>query len=356
MPDPEPARTPTPLTAALTALCVPSAFAGVEQWGRLVARAVGDAVCADRAALVVRSPNRAHVFAHGADAPAHAHAVATRPPPGAWCRRASVGTADGWAYDAAAVAGRAYDAIGVTARTDIGGLRAAVICQHAAAPSPAELRRHLETLAQLGPAVAASVRARADAARERRALTALIDAMRQPAALYDLDGAPLHANSALDGLLADEPEHALLARALAQAARDAAACAVAGSALPGFTPAGDGTPCPEYRRRVDTAAARYALHARLVGPRDSPTGGTVAVTVERGAAPHAAAASLRKRYALTERELDVTQLLGVGRSNADIATALGISASTARHHTESVLAKLGARSRAEVPVIVSGGR
>ncbi|CAA9358109.1 MAG: hypothetical protein AVDCRST_MAG11-3934, partial [uncultured Gemmatimonadaceae bacterium] len=75
MPDPELARSLPPLAAALTGLCVPNAFTGAEQWGRTVARAVGDAVCADRAALVVRSPNRVHVFAHGAAAPPDA------PPP-----------------------------------------------------------------------------------------------------------------------------------------------------------------------------------------------------------------------------------------------------------------------------------
>jgi DNA-binding CsgD family transcriptional regulator len=37
-----------------------------------------------------------------------------------------------------------------------------------------------------------------------------------------------------------------------------------------------------------------------------------------------------------------------GRSNASIATTLGVSEHTARHHTERVMVKLGVRSRAQV--------
>jgi non-specific serine/threonine protein kinase len=60
------------------------------------------------------------------------------------------------------------------------------------------------------------------------------------------------------------------------------------------------------------------------------------------------AAVLADRYPLTGRETDVARLLLLGRSNAAVAAALGISESTARHHTERVLVKLGVSSRAEV--------
>ena len=57
---------------------------------------------------------------------------------------------------------------------------------------------------------------------------------------------------------------------------------------------------------------------------------------------------LADRYALTARETDVARLLLLGWPNAAVASALGISESTARHHTERVLGKLGISSRAEV--------
>jgi DNA-binding NarL/FixJ family response regulator len=63
---------------------------------------------------------------------------------------------------------------------------------------------------------------------------------------------------------------------------------------------------------------------------------------------------VRQRYHLTPREWEVAVLLADGRSNVEVAAALGISAHTARHHTESVLAKLGVRSRAQAGAILRG--
>jgi DNA-binding CsgD family transcriptional regulator len=53
------------------------------------------------------------------------------------------------------------------------------------------------------------------------------------------------------------------------------------------------------------------------------------------------------RYGLTRREHEVARLLAQGKSNAAIAQELRISAHTARHHTQRVLAKLAVHSRAE---------
>jgi DNA-binding CsgD family transcriptional regulator len=61
-------------------------------------------------------------------------------------------------------------------------------------------------------------------------------------------------------------------------------------------------------------------------------------------------------YGLTQREIEVARLLADGRGNAAIASALGISPHTARHHTQHVLAKLGAHSRAEAGVRLRGLR
>ncbi|HET7688993.1 MAG TPA: response regulator transcription factor [Nocardioidaceae bacterium] len=50
---------------------------------------------------------------------------------------------------------------------------------------------------------------------------------------------------------------------------------------------------------------------------------------------------------LTERELEVLDLVAAGRSNAEIATALFLSPKTARNHVSSILTKLGG-TRADV--------
>jgi DNA-binding NarL/FixJ family response regulator len=50
---------------------------------------------------------------------------------------------------------------------------------------------------------------------------------------------------------------------------------------------------------------------------------------------------------LTPRELEVLQLLGQGRSNNEIAMALGIAPRTTKVHVQNILAKLGATNRTE---------
>jgi DNA-binding NarL/FixJ family response regulator len=56
---------------------------------------------------------------------------------------------------------------------------------------------------------------------------------------------------------------------------------------------------------------------------------------------------LAERYGLTRREAQVARLLARGRSNQAIARDLNISAHTARHHTQRILAKLEVHSRGE---------
>jgi DNA-binding NarL/FixJ family response regulator len=53
---------------------------------------------------------------------------------------------------------------------------------------------------------------------------------------------------------------------------------------------------------------------------------------------------------LTHREAEVLRLVALGRSNAEIATALVIAESTAKTHVKRILAKIGARDRAHAVV------
>jgi DNA-binding NarL/FixJ family response regulator len=56
---------------------------------------------------------------------------------------------------------------------------------------------------------------------------------------------------------------------------------------------------------------------------------------------------------LTPRETEVLAELAEGRSNKEIARALGISERTAKFHVESILAKLGAEGRSEAIVLAA---
>ncbi len=56
---------------------------------------------------------------------------------------------------------------------------------------------------------------------------------------------------------------------------------------------------------------------------------------------------------LTERELEVLQLLGRGSSTDEIVDALNISVHTVRNHIRNILTKLHARSRLEAVTVAT---
>jgi DNA-binding CsgD family transcriptional regulator/tetratricopeptide (TPR) repeat protein len=85
-----------------------------------------------------------------------------------------------------------------------------------------------------------------------------------------------------------------------------------------------------------------ALKQIIVRGRDSALVGRVSPTLRY---------RLRGGGALTPRERDVLELLTRGASNRHIAEALYISEGTVKAHVRNVLAKLGARSRAEAAAI-----
>jgi len=67
--------------------------------------------------------------------------------------------------------------------------------------------------------------------------------------------------------------------------------------------------------------------------------------------PMAGAASPEALDSLTDRELEVLRLVAQGFSNAEIAETLVLSPATAKTHVSRILAKLGARDRAQLVVI-----
>ncbi|KAB2813110.1 response regulator transcription factor [Pimelobacter simplex] len=73
--------------------------------------------------------------------------------------------------------------------------------------------------------------------------------------------------------------------------------------------------------------------------------------VARSLAPAPTAADPRLVAALTEREREVLALVGEGRSNPEIAALLTLAESTVQTHVKRILAKLGARDRAQAVVV-----
>lgn len=156
-------------------------------------------------------------------------------------------------------------------------------------------------------------------------------------AVYDgPTGRPLYVNAALRRLMRGARDRAVLTRALR-----ASAHALAGRDEEAFAAAAE--------RRVDAGGSCYRVTAVEI-PRDDGPGMVLVVVDRAGERPGEALARSR----LTPRECAVAMLIARGRSNGEISDTLGISAHTARHHTESVMRKLGVRSRTQVAARVLG--
>lgn len=77
--------------------------------------------------------------------------------------------------------------------------------------------------------------------------------------------------------------------------------------------------------------------------------GTASAIMRHALSPHQEAQS----HALSSRELDVAELISVGRSNKEIAQALGISEPTVKKHVGHILDKLGLQDRLQVGLYVA---
>lgn len=107
---------------------------------------------------------------------------------------------------------------------------------------------------------------------------------------------------------------------------------------------------------VDAEAAAAAFrHAQRLAEESSAA--TERALAERGL--HALGKRIRRpsaptrRWGLSEREEEVAQLVGTGASNPEIAAALFLSRKTVERHVSNVLAKAGARNRAELASLLA---
>ena len=149
------------------------------------------------------------------------------------------------------------------------------------------------------------------------------------------------------GLLEEHPDLTILAltgRRDAQAVRDALAAGFAGYLT-------KDTPLPSFAERIRSALrGETVVPARLETPR-----------IETRTPEEETAALLAGQ--LTPREREVLSLLVEGSDNAEIARRLSVSANTVRTHVQSILTKLGVRSRLQAAafavrhqVVEVGGR
>jgi DNA-binding CsgD family transcriptional regulator len=96
--------------------------------------------------------------------------------------------------------------------------------------------------------------------------------------------------------------------------------------------------------RMDSGAMSYALQQRDTHELT----GKIPASLERGGAgaPHLPGLSQKLDEPLSEREIEVLNVLASGRTNSEAARELFISVGTVKSHTNNIYRKLGATNRA----------
>lgn len=171
-------------------------------------------------------------------------------------------------------------------------------------------------------------------------LGGVLDTIDQGIMLMRSDAHPCFSNSAAERLLVADTDRGVLAREIRTVSR---------AALDG----GDRRPTVV---EVATQAGWYRVRATLLVDKIKELSSrAVLVTIERAETSLPSREILMRRFGMTGREADVALRLARGARNASIASELGISPHTARHHTESVLAKLHVHARGEVGRAIVAG-
>jgi DNA-binding CsgD family transcriptional regulator/PAS domain-containing protein len=178
-------------------------------------------------------------------------------------------------------------------------------------------------------------------------LSTLLDTMPVAVVLARGDGHIVHENAGVRRMLASIPSDNALKRSItdcidrfrrAWSSRDAT-----------VRPAPPRPTASVYQ----VSGSTFRLSTSSLGKDVLPGGVAIVVVVELLGPPLFPAVLLRDRYNLTKREIEVTRLLAEGKTNLEMAAALNVSAPTARHHTESVMLKLGVNARGKIALILA---
>lgn len=335
----------------------------VDTWRAAVNRHLGELLCADSAGFLLPVENALAMYSDEHDPKALAVFPELQPPllpdgRSAWeeaIRRGvtTVRQAYGSAYslftkstyynEYAAVNG-AHDTIAATFLLPVAGAQALASLHfwHASPTGRLFGDREMTMLRLLFPAFRAGVESQVRWNQHRFDLCNSLDTLAQAVEMFDSYGQSLHRTPALESLLSRDPEGPMIATELRTVMN---AVRVAAQGAPSA-----GVPAFACARDVHTSAARYALRGCVYGVPPQGSGTYVLVSLERLSPARRPESELRTAFGLTASEARVAALLSEGKSNLKIATELGVSAHTARRHTERVLQKMGLHSRAQVAV------
>ena len=197
-----------------------------------------------------------------------------------------------------------------------------------------------QVLSALLPGFAASIGALARMGNARRAIALLLDSLEDGALVLDSTGRKVLArNVALCRLTEEEPDSVALEQRMLQGAlaavRQREALDLGASRETQVLSGG-------WRSR---SGVSYRLRTVRLPAGSLVQGESILVLVQRVCPALPDPQDLKVRFGLTLREGQVARCLAMGQSDREIASELGLSPHTVRHHAEAVFLKVGVTSR-----------
>lgn len=255
-----------------------------------------------------------------------------------------------WLYDSAYFnellrTVRAFDPLWVAAPGDQGRYPAMLHTYHDRPP-----RKHYFGAADVAliravqPALKAGIRTLGQVAASRESLAMTFDALGDGALIYDIEGHLVHRNRSLAGLVRTRRAEETIGVAGREMARALTSRETDALLRP-----------HNATRVVSTRGSDYQLTAILLGEGVFTMRPAVLVTVSGGAPRIPDRDTLRQRFGLTRRQVDVALLLAERKTNLEMADDLCISEHTVRGHVEAVMGKLGVHDRRKVAAELANG-
>lgn len=200
--------------------------------------------------------------------------------------------------------------------------------------------RALSMVSLLAPAFRSGMTTARSSPEVNSSLLTGIDIVSDGCALFSNGGVILHRNPALSALIAECADSDVLKSLIAETA-----CAVKSLFFDGKADV-----ALPYSATHSIGGLDYRLSGVLLNDSSTQNHPAILVTVVRlrGVESSLRPETLQFRFGLTGREAEVALMLRARKTNMEIASRLGVSVHTARHHTESVLRKLGVEQRTNV--------
>jgi DNA-binding CsgD family transcriptional regulator len=202
-------------------------------------------------------------------------------------------------------------------------------------------------LRAIAPAFRAGVAAWVAASKPNATVARMLDSLADPAMMFDLGGALLHANPSVERLMSNADTSRLREEAQCMAWKIGAVARRRTVSRASSTRLDSAGESPTVRR-VRIAGSVYQLRASMVGEQLLGNAPAILVTITAATSEPLSDDALQNDFGLTAREVQVARLIAQGLSNSEIATRLGVKFFTARNHVERTLAKLGVPSRTRV--------